>query len=168
MDGLDSAFAKANPMKITIYLIVLLVIVLIAVFLLKKLKLMQKVQTFLLGIKDGFMTIWSMKNKWYYLAHTLFIWGMYLAMFYVCIFAIPDTDSMPVSAVLCAFVAGSFAVAFTNGGFGAYPYLISQVLLLFGYSAVVGTAFGWIVWLSQTALVIVFGLVCFLLFSIRK
>ena len=168
MDGLDSAFAKANPMKITIYLIILLVIVLIAVFLLKKLKLMQKVQTFLLGIKDGFMTIWSMKNKWYYLAHTLFIWGMYLAMFYVCIFAIPDTDSMPVSAVLCAFVAGSFAVAFTNGGFGAYPYLISQVLLLFGYSAVVGTAFGWIVWLSQTALVIVFGLVCFLLFSIRK
>jgi hypothetical protein len=166
--GLNSAFAKANPIKIALYLSIFAVLIIAVVLLLKKLKLMQKVRNFLLGIKDGFTTIWTMQHKWFYLAHTIFIWGMYLAMFYVCIFAIPDTDSMPINAVLCAFVAGSFAVAFTNGGFGAYPYLISQVLLLFGYSATVGTAFGWIVWLSQTALVIVFGLICFLLFSIRK
>lgn len=166
--GMDSAFAKANPLKIVAYLLVFVILILMGVFLLKKLKLMQKVRSFLAGIKDGFTTIWTMQHKWWYLAHTFFIWGMYLAMFYICIFAIPDTDSMPLSAVLCAFVAGSFAVAFTNGGFGAYPYLISQVLLLFGYGAVVGTAFGWIIWLSQTALVIVFGLICFLLFSIRK
>jgi hypothetical protein len=166
--GLNSAFAKANPIKIALYLSIFAILIIAVVLLLKKLKLMQKVRNFLLGIKDGFTTIWTMQHKWFYLAHTIFIWGMYLAMFYVCIFAIPDTDSMPINAVLCAFVAGSFAVAFTNGGFGAYPYLISQVLLLFGYSATVGTAFGWIVWLSQTALVIVFGLICFLLFSIRK
>ncbi len=166
--GLDSAFAKANPIKIAMYTGVFLIIAVLGIFLLKKMNLIQKVRNFLLGIKDGFTTIWTMKQKWLYLAHTLFIWGMYLAMFYVCIFAIPDTDSMPLSAVLSAFVAGSFAVAFTNGGFGAYPYLISQVLLLFGYGAVVGTAFGWIVWLSQTALVLVFGLICFLLFSLRK
>ncbi len=166
--GLDSAFAKANPIKITVILVSIVVAILIAILILKKLKLIQKVRSFLLGIKDGFTTIWTMEKKWLYLAHTLFIWSMYLAMFWVCIFAIPDTDSMPLPAVLAAFVAGSFAVAFTNGGFGAYPYLISQVLLLFGYGAVVGTAFGWIVWLSQTALVTVFGLVCFLLFSLRK
>jgi hypothetical protein len=167
-NSLNSAFAKANPIKIVLYLSIFAIIVIAIILLLKKLKLMEKVRNFLLGIKDGFTTIWTMQDKWLYLAHTIFIWGMYLAMFYVCIFAIPDTDSMPISAVLCAFVAGSFAVAFTNGGFGAYPYLISQVLLLFSYSVTVGTAFGWIVWLSQTALVIVFGLVCFLLFSIRK
>lgn len=167
-NGLESAFAKANPIKIITYSIILIIIISIGVVLLKKLKLFQKVKGFLAGIKDGFKTIWTMEKKWWYLAHTLFIWFMYLAMFYVCIFAIPDTDSMPISAVLCAFVAGSFAVAFTNGGLGAYPYLISQVLLLFGYSAVVGTAFGWIVWLSQTFLVIIFGLICFLLFSMRK
>ncbi|KQC32267.1 integral membrane protein [Nonlabens sp. YIK11] len=167
-DGIEFAFAKANPIKITAYLIILVIIVVLGIYLLKKLQLFQKVKGFLAGIKDGFTTIWTMEKKWWYLAHTLFIWFMYLAMFYVCIFAIPDTDSMPISAVLCSFVAGSFAVAFTNGGLGAYPYLISQVLLLFGYSAVVGTAFGWIVWLSQTLLVIVFGLLCFVLFSMRK
>lgn len=167
-EGMNSAFAKANPFKIIAILVIIALICVIGIFLLKKLNLMRKVRTFLQGIKDGFTTIWTMEKKWYYLGHTLFIWGMYLLMFYVSIFAIPDTDSMPLSAVLCSFVAGSFAVAFTNGGFGAYPYLISQVLLLFGYSATVGTAFGWIVWLSQTALIIVFGLICFLLFSIRK
>ena len=167
-DGINSAFAKADFLNITLYLIIVIVFITIGYLILKKIGLFKKVKGFLSGIKDGFGTIWKMEKKWLYLAHTFFIWFMYLAMFYVCIFAIPDTDSMPVSAVLCAFVAGSFAVAFTNGGLGAYPYLISQVLLLFGYSAVVGTAFGWIVWLSQTALVIVFGLICFLLFSLRK
>ncbi len=166
--GVKSAFAKANPIKIATYSILVLLVVALAIFFLKRLGLLKKVKQFIQGIKDGFITIWTMPHKWWYLAHTIAIWVLYLAMFYVCIFAIPDTDSMPISAVLCAFVAGSFAVAFTNGGLGAYPYLISQVLLLFGYSAVVGTAFGWIVWLSQTLLVIVFGLLCFLLFSWRK
>lgn len=167
-DGLDSAFAKADLFIITIYLIIVAIIIVIAYFTLKKLQLFKKVKGFLSGIQDGFKTIWKMEKKWLYLAHTLFIWFMYLSMFYICIYAIPDTDSMPLNAVLCAFVAGSFAVAFTNGGLGAYPYLISQVLLLFGYSAVIGTAFGWIVWLSQTLLVIILGLISFLLFSLRK
>ncbi len=167
-NGLERAMAQANPFKIILLFAVTILAIIIAIIFLRKLKLFKKVKKFVSGIKDGFITIWTMPYKWLYLLHTTIIWLLYLAMFYVCIFSIPDTDSMPVSAVLCAFVAGSFAVAFTNGGLGAYPYLISQVLLLFGYSAVVGTAFGWIVWLSQTALVIVFGLVSFLLFSLRK
>jgi hypothetical protein len=35
-----------------------------AILLLKKLKLMEKVRNFLLGIKDGFTTIWTMQDKW--------------------------------------------------------------------------------------------------------
>jgi hypothetical protein len=76
---------------------------------------MEKVRNFLLGIKDGFTTIWTMQDKWLYLAHTIFIWectGDVLRVH----FAIPDTDSMPISAVLCAFVA-EFCRTFTNGGF---------------------------------------------------
>jgi uncharacterized protein (TIRG00374 family) len=167
-DGIESAFAKAETQQIILYTTIFLILIVLAAWVLKKMDLMGKVRAFLRGIQQGFRTIWTMQHKWWYLAHTLFIWIMYLLMFYISIYAIPETVNMPVSAVLCAFVAGSFAVAFTNGGFGAYPYLISQVLLLFGYSSVVGTAFGWIVWLSQTVLVIVFGLVCFLLFSIKK
>ncbi|MEP3921464.1 MAG: UPF0104 family protein, partial [Nonlabens ulvanivorans] len=64
--------------------------------------------------------------------------------------------------------AGSFAVAFTNGGFGAYPYFIAQVLLLFDVADTLGTSLGWILWTSQTVLVLVYGIVSFVMLSIKN
>lgn len=164
---LESAFAKAEPTKLFIYLLIFLVVVLLIVFISKRIKLFSKIKGFILGMKEGFMTIWTMKKKWLYFLHTLFIWSMYLMMFYISIFAIPGMATMPVSAILCSFVAGSFAVAFTNGGFGAYPYFIAQVLLVFGISETLGTSFGWILWLSQTSLVLVYGSFSLLLLSLK-
>jgi len=168
MERLNSAFAKADSSKLIIYGIIAGVSIALLVLLLRYLKPFQKIKSFISGLKDGFKTIWTMQQKWLYLLHTVFIWLMYLLMFYVCIFAIPGTALMPVSAILSAFVAGSFAVAFTNGGFGAYPYLIAQVLLLFNVSGTLGTSFGWILWLSQTALVLVYGLVSFIMLSVKN
>lgn len=164
---LESAFAKADPTKLFIFLLIFIVLVILIVFISKRINLFSKIKGFVLGMKEGFMTIWTMKKKWLYLFHTLFIWGMYLMMFYVSIYAIPGTTSMSVSAVLCSFVAGSFAVAFTNGGLGAYPLLISEVLQIFGFSGDLGTAFGWILWLSQTLLVLVYGSFSLLLLSLK-
>ena len=109
-----------------------------------------------------------MEKKWWYLLHTLFIWFMYLLMFYVSIFALPGTSNIPLAAILCAFVAGSFAVAFTNGGFGAYPLFIAAVLLLFGVPETLGASFGWILWISQTLLVLAYGMLSFIMLSIKQ
>ncbi|MDP5102142.1 MAG: flippase-like domain-containing protein [Nonlabens sp.] len=162
----SDAFAKANSLKIAVYLIILLVIAIIVRLILKRLKMLDKLKTFLAGLKDGFNTIWTMKKKWLYLAHTIFIWAMYVVMFYVNIFALEATQNLSIAAVLCAFVAGSLAIAFTNGGFGAYPYLVAQVLLLFGLVETAGTSLGWLLWLSQTALVIIYGLISFSILSV--
>jgi uncharacterized protein (TIRG00374 family) len=164
---LDDAFAKAELSKILLYIGIFLVLVILIVFISRRIQLFNRLKSFILGMKEGFMTIWTMKKKWWYFLHTLFIWGMYLLMFYVSIFAIPGIEAIPTSAILCAFVAGSFAVAFTNGGFGAYPYFIAQVLLVFGVSETLGTSFGWILWLSQTILVLVYGLLSLLLLSLK-
>jgi uncharacterized protein (TIRG00374 family) len=164
---LESALAKAEPTKLFIFLLIFIALVILVTFISKRIKLFSKIKGFVLGMKEGFMTIWTMKKKWLYLLHTLFIWGMYLMMFYVSIYAIPGTASMSFSAVLCSFVAGSFAVAFTNGGLGAYPLLISEVLQIFGFSGDLGTAFGWILWLSQTLLVLIYGSFSLLLLSLK-
>ncbi|WP_298954982.1 lysylphosphatidylglycerol synthase transmembrane domain-containing protein [uncultured Nonlabens sp.] len=166
-ERLESAFAEADPIKATLYLAVFLLIIISIIYISRKFQFLYKVKDFLIGMKEGFMTIWTMKKKWLYFFHTLFIWGMYLVMFYVSFYAIPGIETIPISAILCAFVAGSFAVAFTNGGFGAYPYFIAQVLLVFGISETLGTSFGWILWLSQTILVLVYGLISLLLLSLR-
>lgn len=103
---------------------------------------MVKYSYFLKGVKEGIFTVIHMKKKWAYLFHTLFIWVMYLLMFYVAIFALDETAHISVGTALTAFIVGGFTIAFTNGGFGSYPFFIAEVLLLFGVTLTVGTAFG--------------------------
>lgn len=107
-----------------------------------------------------------MKKKWAYLFHTLFIWVMYLLMFYVAIFALDETAHISVGTALTAFIVGGFTIAFTNGGFGSYPFFIAEVLLLFGVTLTVGTAFGWIVWISQFFMTLVLGGASFILLPV--
>lgn len=167
-DLINNAFAKANPTKAILYICIFVILIITVRWALKRLNLTEKLIHFITGLKEGFKTIWTMKKKWSYLLHTIFIWVMYLVMFYVNIFALQETSALPVAAVLCAFVAGSLAIAFTNGGFGAYPFLVAQVLLLFGLEETSGTSLGWLLWLSQTLLVLGYGLVSFIILSIKN
>lgn len=121
------------------------------------LPLIQKLKNFLQGLMEGMRSILQMKHKASFILHTLFIWLMYLLMFYVVKFSIPETASLSLAAILAAFIVGSFAITTTNGGIGVYPIAMGAVLLLFGINQQAGEAFGWIVWGSQTVLVLVLG-----------
>tara|TARA_R110000850_G_scaffold271031_2_gene404639 strand:- start:28623 stop:29585 length:963 start_codon:yes stop_codon:yes gene_type:complete len=125
-----------------------------------------KIKTFLKGLKEGIFSIFKMEKKWAFIGHTLFIWVMYVSMFYVMIFALPETSGISLSAVLTSFVVGSLAIVFTNGGFGSYPFFIAGVLLLFDVPETAGTAFGWLVWTAQTVTVMIFGGLSFLLLPV--
>ena len=119
----------------------------------------QKIQ----GLKEGLLSLVLMKKKWSYLFHTLFIWFSYILMFYISIFVIPETSHIPFGAIITSFVVGSIAIAFTNSGFGSYPFLISKILLFYSISETAGNAFGWIVWTSQMVLLAFLGCLGFLL-----
>ena len=121
-----------------------------------------KVKEFINGLLDGVLSIFKMKNKWAFVLHTLFIWSCYIAMLWVIKFAIPGTENLTLSQLMVAFVAGTFAMAATNGGIGIYPIAISKALALYGINEVSGDAFGWIMWISQTAMIVVFGAISFL------
>ena len=126
----------------------------------------QKVRKMLSGIKEGIFSILHLKKKWQFRAHTLFIWLMYFWMFYVVFFSMEQTKELSIIQVLTAFVIGSFAIVFTNGGLGAYPLFIAKVLLLFGVTETVGTALGWVIWIAQFLMIILFGGLSFLLLPI--
>lgn len=126
----------------------------------------QKLRGFFSGLKEGILSIAKLKQRRVFLLHTFFIWLMYFLMFYVAFFALPETSNVTLSIVLTAFVVGSFAIAFTNGGFGSYPFFIAEILALFGITLVAGTAFGWIVWISQFFMTLFFGGLSFMLLPI--
>ena len=123
------------------------------------LKLKQKLS----GLIEGMQSILKMKDKWSYIFHSFFIWFSYLMMFYVTIFALPETAEISFDVVVMGFIFGTLAVGFTNGGLGAYPLAIASILSVYGVSEGIGTAFGYIVWVSQTLLTIILGLLSYLL-----
>ena len=134
----------------------------VALFRFSKSKWIEKIKLKLAGLREGISTLLYMKNKGWYALHTLFIWSSYVLMFYVTLFALPQTSSITFGAVVTAFVVGSIAIAFTNSGFGSYPFMIAKILALYGISETAGSAFGWIVWSSQMFLVVLLGLLSFL------
>ncbi|MBT8315908.1 MAG: flippase-like domain-containing protein [Maribacter sp.] len=122
-----------------------------------------KIKDFIKGLLDGVLSIFKMENKWAFVFHTLFIWGCYIAMFWVIKYTVLETADLTISQLLVAFVAGAFAMTTTNGGIGLYPIAVSKALAIFDISAVSGDAFGWIMWISQTVVIVVFGAISFLL-----
>jgi len=125
-------------------------------------KIAIKIKGFIKGLLEGVFSIFKMKKKWAFVLHTLFIWGCYIGMLWVIKFTVPETIGLSLSELMVAFVAGSFAMTATNGGIGLYPIAVSSALTIFGISAVSGDAFGWIMWIAQTLMIVVFGAISFL------
>ena len=122
----------------------------------------QKLKSFLNGLLDGVLSIFKMKKKWPFILHTLFIWTAYVGMFWVIKHTVAETTSLSLSQLLVAFVGGALAMMATPGGLGAYPIAITTTLAIFQISEESGQAFGWIMWIAQTLMVVFFGTISFI------
>ena len=124
-----------------------------------------KIKNFIKSLVEGVTSIFRMKNKWPFIFHTVFIWAMYVLMFWATIPAIEGLQ-VPFGGILVGFIAGGFSIAATNGGIGLYPLAVAGAFTLFGVPEEPSTAFGSVMWAAQTAMVILFGGLSFLLLPI--
>ena len=161
-------FSNTNPIQKIILLSILLIVFLIGFRLVKKSKnpILIKIRNFIKGLIEGMSSVLKMKKKWPFVFHTVFIWAMYVLMFWVVTFTIPETSNLSFEAILVGFIAGAIAMSITNGGFGAYPVFVAQALVLYGINQESGTSFGLLMWASQTLMVLTFGGLSFLFLSI--
>jgi uncharacterized protein (TIRG00374 family) len=161
----DLLMTKFNLTKIMLLLAVMLVAGIGLIIFIKRAKkgIALKIKDFILGIYEGATSILKMKSKWGFIFHTLFIWAMYLLMFYLTMLSVEELQGqVPVGAILIAFIAGSFSIAATNGGIGLYPIAVAGAFSLFNIARLPSEAFGWIMWASQTLMIIVLGGLSFL------
>lgn len=154
-----------QPTKLIIAFIGLITLIIAGFLFLKysKSKLQQKTKKFYLGLKEGVFSILHMRRKGAFLLLSCIIWGLYLLSFYTAFQALEETSIVPISTIIIAFVVGSFAFAFTNSGFGFYPFFVAGILVVFNIPETIGTAFGWIVWTSNIASIVFFGVLSLLL-----
>ncbi|MCC6384793.1 MAG: flippase-like domain-containing protein [Bacteroidia bacterium] len=129
--------------------------------------LREKGVLLLRGVYKGLISILEIRNKLMFLVHTLLIWALYFISTYLCFFALESTQNLGVSEGLFILVAGGLGMsAPVQGGIGAYHYIVSQALVLFGISQVDGITYATLVHSLQLALIIVVGL--FSLFMIAR
>ena len=157
-----------NPKSVLIGMSFLIVLFGVFVFYIKKSNsiIAQKVKSFISGLLEGVLSIFKMKKKWPFIFHTLFIWFMYVLMFYVTTFALKDLEGIPFGAVLIGFISASFSIAATNGGIGSYPIAVFAAFSIFGIAKDPSYAFGWIMWASQTLVLVSLGGISLLLLPI--
>ena len=165
MTFLTQAF---NPKSlIVVFLGLLLAVVIFIVYIRKSQSVLAlKIRTFVSGLIEGVLSIFKMKKKWAFIFHTLFIWFMYIMMFYVTTFSVQELHGIPFGAVLLGFISASFSIAATNGGIGSYPIAVYAAFSIFAIPEEPSIAFGWIVWTSQTVVIIVLGGLSLLLLPI--
>jgi len=159
-DKLSEFLLNVLPNHI-IYNLIAIFSVFLVLFLLalkfSKSSIIKKIIRFFSGLKDGILSILKMKKNGSFIVHTFLIWGLYLLSFYTATFALNETSNIAFSTLIITFVVGSFSFAFTNSGFGSYPFFVAGILVIFSIPETVGTAFGWIVWASSIASIVFFG-----------
>ena len=167
---LDKYFFSQRK-DIAIIKIAIIIIVIGAVFFILKhvfknylhLKIVLKIKNIIKGIIEGLLSVKNMKNKWYFIFHSMIIWGCYLAGTYIGFYAIKETGTLPVLATFPVLVFGTVAMMITPGGIGLYPVFLMEAMKLYNIPESFGTANGWLQWTAQFLIIIVIGFMCLLI-----
>ncbi len=116
-----------------------------------------KIKSIISDFIEGVLSLKSIPNKNSFIIHTIFIWVMYIAMFYVIKWSFSETYNLTFIQILPAFIAGSLTITATNGGIGIFPLAVAVMLIAFDISKEAGLAFGWTLWSAQTLIIVVLG-----------
>ena len=92
---------------------------------------------------------------------TLLIWALYLSGGYIGFHALHETEQYGIREAFTILSAGSIGMIVTPGGIGAYAYLIEATMQMYGLQQSIAIAFGWLLWLAQTVVILVGGLISF-------
>jgi glycosyltransferase 2 family protein len=119
--------------------------------------IVQKIKDIFKNIWHGLTSIRYLKNKGWFVFHTVLIWSLYLLSIRIGMNAMQETQQYGIKESLSVLTMGSVGMIATQGGIGAYPVLVQETMMLYGIAENMGKAFGWLLWLVQFFEVILFG-----------
>ncbi len=126
-------------------------------------KLLVKINSFTSGLITGFASIKNLKKRKTFLAHTVFIWSMYLLQIYIAFNAIEQTQHLTLKAACSVLTISTLAMIITPNGIGLFPLFVKQTLVAYSIGEVYGEALGWLIWSVSTLIIIIAGLISLLL-----
>jgi len=159
--------ASTPTNSIVLWGIVGLLLLLISWFFWKKKTLneiAQQMFIFFDRVLNGLLSVKKLQKPRLFLLLTLAIWTLYLLAGYIGFKAFETTHQYGLTEALTILAVGSIGMIISPGGIGAYAYLILQTMQWYGLDYTNALAFGWVLWLVQTAVILCGGVISFGLF----
>lgn len=146
------------------FLFILVVLLLGALYwLFRKSRWISMALSFITGLKEGLFSIGKIERKGRFFLYTFSIWLLYLLSIRIGFYSLIETSTLSWVPSITVLTFGSFAMIATQGGVGAYQLAVQKTLTLYGIDEVIGLAYGWLLWLVQTLMLLVVGPISMLL-----
>lgn len=110
------------------------------------------------GVWSGLISIRYMQQKINFILYSILIWSLYLVSTRLGFYALQEVSHLGMKEALSTLSFGSVGMIVTQGGLGAYQYAVQETLLLYDITKVMGFTYGWILWIAQTAVLLLGGL----------
>ena len=114
-----------------------------------------------LRIVEGVGAIRHLKKRKQFIFLTITLWALYFSGGYIGFMAFQETTQYGVREAFTVLSAGSIGMIASPGGIGAYAFMIEKTMQLYGLSEPIAVAFGWILWLATTAVIVIGGIISF-------
>lgn len=142
-----------------------IIIALIVVWMIRKKKnvrdLAKLIKSIGRRIWEGVGAIRHLKKRKQFIFLTILLWTLYLSGGYLGFMAFRETQGYGIREAFSILSAGSIGMVVTPGGIGAYSYLVEKTMVIYGLNTGIAAAFGLILWVAQTAVILIGGLISF-------
>ena len=131
----------------------------------------RKIKDLMQGIVKGIQAAYQIRNFRLFIALNFLIFGMYFLQTYVLFFALTSTSSLGLTDALFILVLSALAIIIpVQGGIGAYHWIISMGLTVFGLTREEGMVYATISHSATSILFILLGAVglMFVFYGRRK
>lgn len=156
-----------SSQKLLTGFVILIAIVLVFSFLLRKfahISFIQRLKSIIKGVWQGIVSVKDIKKKGLFIFHTLFIWAMYLLSVRLGFLALEETAIYAWKPAMSVLTSGSLAMIMPSpGGLGFYPVFVQTTMELYGLRNTIGFAFGALMWGAQFFQMLLSGFVALVL-----
>jgi hypothetical protein len=173
MDGLSGNTTENSSQKfiilgiIAVFGLVMLGIVFVFRKQLQKLAIYQKIESFILGLKDGLLGVLQLdrRSKFIFALHTIAIWVCYCLTSYYLFFTLQETSFLGIRCGLAILVMSAVSVIIPApaGSAGVYHYFIGSTLVIYGTTEQQSMELAFLMHSAQTFFIVISGSICLLI-----
>jgi uncharacterized protein (TIRG00374 family) len=118
----------------------------------------KKVAGLLTNILTGLRTVSRLERPLFFWLHTVFIWSIYYTVSYLCFFCTDATSGLGMMEGLYVLVIGGLGMsAPVQGGLGAFHWIVSEGLTLYGIALQDGLVYATICHAFQSLFIVFLG-----------